>query len=240
MLRWLLAALHLLALGIGLGAVWSRARSLRQPLDSPGLRRVLAADAWWGIAALLWISTGLWRWLGGLEKGTAYYLQNHVFWTKMLLLAVILALEVGPIITLAAGGVTSRPAAPRRGPGGGARADQCRSGRSGDPHGTGRHGHGAGLRSAGAVTGLSSACSRAQAWWSPCLRRLSWPRSAPHPGLRGRGRDGLRVPNMPVPRLRVAGLRPDASRRAQKEVPRDHPIQVLPSGLGGDRGQCPP
>ena len=99
MLRWLLAALHLLALGIGLGAVWSRARSLRQPLDSPGLRRVLAADAWWGIAALLWISTGLWRWLGGLEKGTAYYLQNHVFWTKMLLLAVILALEVGPIIT---------------------------------------------------------------------------------------------------------------------------------------------
>ena len=27
-LRWLLAAVHLLALGIGLGAVWARARSL--------------------------------------------------------------------------------------------------------------------------------------------------------------------------------------------------------------------
>jgi putative membrane protein len=101
MLRWILAALHLLALGIGLGAVWARRQALRPPLDLPAVRRVLAADAWWGVAALIWISTGLWRWLGGLEKGTAYYLQNHAFWAKMLLLGFVLALELGPMVTLA-------------------------------------------------------------------------------------------------------------------------------------------
>jgi putative membrane protein len=99
MTRWLLAAVHLLGLGVGLGAVWARARALRRPLDSHGIRRVLAADAWWGIAAVLWIGSGLWRLFGGEEKGTAYYFQNHVFWTKMGLFLLILVLEIGPIIT---------------------------------------------------------------------------------------------------------------------------------------------
>ena len=90
MLRWLLAALHLLALGIGLGAIWVRARGLRSELDVQALRRVFNADALWGAAALLWISTGLWRLFGSLEKVTGYYLQNHMFLTKMGLLLVIL------------------------------------------------------------------------------------------------------------------------------------------------------
>lgn len=100
MTRWLLAAVHLLALGIGLGAVWSRGRALRGPLDPAGLRRVFHADAWWGIAAVLWIATGVPRAFGGLEKGTAYYLGNHIFLTKMVLLIIILALEVWPMISL--------------------------------------------------------------------------------------------------------------------------------------------
>ena len=99
-IRWLLATLHLLALGFGLGAVWSRARALTGPLDIAGVRRVLYADTWWGIAALVWISTGLLRAFGGFEKGTGYYLYNHLFWTKMALLAVILVLEHRPIVVL--------------------------------------------------------------------------------------------------------------------------------------------
>lgn len=100
-LRWVLASLHLIALGIGLGAVWARARALRSPLDQrENLRRVFLADSLWGAAGFLWISTGLWRFLGGLEKGTDYYLQNHVFLTKMGLLVLLLALEVSPIVTL--------------------------------------------------------------------------------------------------------------------------------------------
>ncbi len=100
-IRWLFAAIHLLALGIGLGAVWARGRALRGPLDTAGLRRVFHADGWWGLAAVLWIGTGLVRAFGGLEKGSAYYLHNHVFWIKMVLLLLILVLEAGPMVTLA-------------------------------------------------------------------------------------------------------------------------------------------
>jgi uncharacterized membrane protein len=60
-IRRLVAAFHLLALGIGLGAVWARGRALRGPLDATGLRRAFYADTWWGIAAGLWIATGVAR-----------------------------------------------------------------------------------------------------------------------------------------------------------------------------------
>ena len=100
MLRPLLAILHLLALGIGLGAVWARARGLGERLDRGSLRRVFAADGWWGLAAVLWIGTGLWRLLAGTEKATAYYLANEAFRAKMGFLAAILLLEVWPALTL--------------------------------------------------------------------------------------------------------------------------------------------
>src|SRR2546430_3335139 len=118
-IRWLLAAVHLLALGVGLGAVWARGRALQAPLDVPALRRVFYADTWWGIAALLWIGTGLVRAFGGYEKGAFYYLHNHFFWAKMGLLAAILLLELGPMIALIRWRVAVAPrAVPRnRGPG---------------------------------------------------------------------------------------------------------------------------
>src|SRR2546422_6593313 len=99
-IRWLLAAVHLLALGLGLGAVWARGRALGGELDGSGLRRAFYADTWWGVAAILWIGTGLVRAFGGFEKGSFYYLHNHFFWAKMGLLAAILILEVGPMIAL--------------------------------------------------------------------------------------------------------------------------------------------
>lgn len=98
-IRWLLAATHLLALGIGLGAIWTRSRALRQLLDAQGLRRVFAADAWWGIAALLWLSTGLVRLFASLEKSTGYYFQNRIFLFKMALFILIVVLELAPATT---------------------------------------------------------------------------------------------------------------------------------------------
>jgi putative membrane protein len=98
-LRWIVAALHLLALGIGLGAVWWRARALRGDLDREGLKRVFYADTLWGIAAIIWITTGLARAFAGLEKGSGYYLSSSAFWIKMALLAVILLLEIRPMAT---------------------------------------------------------------------------------------------------------------------------------------------
>lgn len=97
---WLLAFAHLLGLGIGLGAVWARARALRHVPGREALRSVFAADTWWAVAAGIWISTGLVRLFASAEKPLAYYLQNHLFWTKMALLAVILALEVVPMVGL--------------------------------------------------------------------------------------------------------------------------------------------
>jgi putative membrane protein len=97
---WLLASAHLLGLGIGLGAVWARARALRTVPGREALRAVFAADTWWAVAAGVWIATGLARLFLGTEKPTVYYLQNHFFWTKLALLVVILALEVSPMIGL--------------------------------------------------------------------------------------------------------------------------------------------
>jgi putative membrane protein len=96
-LRWMFAALHLLALGMGLGAIWSRSRALREPLDHAGLNRVFAADAFWGLAALLWLATGLLRVFSGLDKGPQYYATNYFFWLKMLGFFTVVALEVAPM-----------------------------------------------------------------------------------------------------------------------------------------------
>jgi putative membrane protein len=100
MLRITLASLHLIALGLGLGAVIARGTALREAPSPGALRRALRADAMWGIAALLWISTGLWRYLGAVEKSVSYYNVNHLFLGKMTLLVVVLALEVWPMMTL--------------------------------------------------------------------------------------------------------------------------------------------
>lgn len=100
LLKWLVAATHLFALAFGWAAIVGRARALKGPLDDKGIREVLSADTRWGVAAILWIGTGLWRAFGGLEKGSEYYLANHVFWFKMACLLAIIALELKPATTL--------------------------------------------------------------------------------------------------------------------------------------------
>lgn len=93
------SALHLLALAIGLPSVFLRGRALKGPVDAEGLRALFAADNAWGVAALLWIVTGLLRAFGGLEKGTTFYLHSNLFWSKMALFAAVLLLEVWPMVT---------------------------------------------------------------------------------------------------------------------------------------------
>jgi putative membrane protein len=91
----IVSSLHVLALALGLPAVFLRGRAL----NGDGVRRLLAADSVWGLAALLWIVTGLLRAFGGLEKGTGFYLQSRLFWVKMALFASVLLLEIRPMVT---------------------------------------------------------------------------------------------------------------------------------------------
>jgi putative membrane protein len=95
----IVSSLHLLALGIGLPSVFLRGRALKGRLDREGLRRLFAADTVWGIAAAVWLVTGLLRAFGGLEKGTAFYLGSWLFLTKMGLFLLIVALEIRPMVT---------------------------------------------------------------------------------------------------------------------------------------------
>jgi putative membrane protein len=93
-----LSAIHVLALVLGLGAVFVRGRALAGALDETGWRRLLAADSAWGAAAGLWIVSGLGRvFFGGKE--TAFYWRNGFFWVKMLLFAIVFVLELAPMMT---------------------------------------------------------------------------------------------------------------------------------------------
>ena len=104
MLRIALAALHLLALAIGFGAVVTRSAALRAfPLTGRDVKRAFKADSFWGLAAVLWLGTGLWRLLAGTEKATSYYLHNMLFNAKMGAFVLILLLEIAPMITLIRG-----------------------------------------------------------------------------------------------------------------------------------------
>jgi putative membrane protein len=100
MLSAVVSSLHLLALAIGLPAVFLRGRALRGPLDDAGFRRLFAADNLWGVAAALWLVTGLLRAFAGLEKGSAFYLGSALFWTKMALFVSVTALEIHPMLAM--------------------------------------------------------------------------------------------------------------------------------------------
>ena len=94
----LLSAIHVLTLALGLGAIVVRGRALARPLDDVGWQRLLAADNLWGIAAGLWIASGVARvFFGG--KSPDFYWYNGYFWIKLGLFGLVFALELTPMIT---------------------------------------------------------------------------------------------------------------------------------------------
>src|SRR3989442_8398233 len=99
MISAIVSALHVLALALGLPSIFFRGRALKGSLDGPGLHRLFTADTVWGIAALLWLATGLARAFGGLEKGSAFYLASPLFWLKITLFATVALLEAWPMAT---------------------------------------------------------------------------------------------------------------------------------------------
>jgi putative membrane protein len=94
----LLSAIHMLTLALGLGGIFARGRAMSRPLDEEGWKRLLAADSVWGVAALLWIASGLARvFFGG--KQPAFYWRNGFFWIKLALFGLVFVLEQAPMTT---------------------------------------------------------------------------------------------------------------------------------------------
>lgn len=98
----ILSAFHVLALGIGLGAVFVRGRAMRSMANgqSASMKTLFVADMFWGVAAGLWLVTGLLRAFAGFEKGTEYYLQNSMFHLKLTLFILLILLEMKPMIQI--------------------------------------------------------------------------------------------------------------------------------------------
>ena len=99
-----IASLHLFALGVGLGGLWSRARALRDSARRSGepraLRRAYVGSAWWTAAVLVWLSTGAWWLANGAENVTSIYALDAGFSVKMALFVAVIAFEVWPTMKL--------------------------------------------------------------------------------------------------------------------------------------------
>jgi uncharacterized membrane protein len=88
----------MLTLALGLGGIFARGRALAHPLDDAGWSRLLAADTVWGVAAVLWIATGLGR-VFFTGKDPSFYWRNGFFWVKLALFGAVFALELAPMTT---------------------------------------------------------------------------------------------------------------------------------------------
>jgi putative membrane protein len=100
-----LATVHYLALGFGFWGISERTVAAKRASASPAMAReyfrlVLRGDNIWGIAAVLWILSGLLRAFGGYEKASEFYLKNGYFHLKMSLFLLVFAIEIGPMIRL--------------------------------------------------------------------------------------------------------------------------------------------
>lgn len=93
----LMATLHHLAAFTVAAALVYEFVAYRKNLSIEEARRIQRVDSWYGIAAAAVLIAGLLR-VFFFEKGSNYYLNNHVFWTKMVLFAVVGLLSIYPTI----------------------------------------------------------------------------------------------------------------------------------------------
>lgn len=91
------SGLHIVGIVFATVAFAMRGHHLAGPLDERGVRSLLSWDNISGLAAMVFIGAGLWRLFGDLEKPLDFYLSSWVFWLKMGLLALVLALETVPM-----------------------------------------------------------------------------------------------------------------------------------------------
>ena len=94
-----LAYLHHLAVFAIVGLLFAEFVLIRPGLNGQQLTRLARLDAAYGISAILVILAGIARVFLG-STGSAYYLSNHVFWTKMLLIVILGLLSIQPTLSI--------------------------------------------------------------------------------------------------------------------------------------------
>ncbi len=99
-LSYLIAVIHVATLAIGFSGLFIRSRALKAMQSSKDVSDVFYGDNLYGVAALLWVGTGVWRAFGGLEKGGDYYLSSTAFLIKLSLFGLIFLFELYPMVTL--------------------------------------------------------------------------------------------------------------------------------------------
>ena len=93
----LFAFLHHLAAFTLVSAIAVEVVLIRQELTAPTARRLLTADAVYGIAAAALLVVGLLR-VFYFEKGAAYYFSSHAFMAKLSVFIVVGVLSAIPTI----------------------------------------------------------------------------------------------------------------------------------------------
>lgn len=99
-----IASLHYLALALGFWGLVERGSAFKAMRETQVTRELLKkaflSDTIWGIAAILWIATGLYRAFGNLEKAAPFYVANKAFHIKMGLFALVFICEAVPMTLL--------------------------------------------------------------------------------------------------------------------------------------------
>lgn len=98
----LLSTLHIAGIILAFIGIRGRIGALDQTRHGHAefLPALFRADNAWGISALVLLASGLTRAFTSYEKGSAFYLNNTVFYIKLGLFAFVFALELAPMVTL--------------------------------------------------------------------------------------------------------------------------------------------
>lgn len=97
LLDWALASAHHLAI-FALAAILAFELALTaRDLDAATVLRLARIDTWYGVMAAVVLAVGIARVIFGL-KGSAYYMANAFFWTKMALFAAVGLISIAPTL----------------------------------------------------------------------------------------------------------------------------------------------
>lgn len=92
---WALASLHHLAIFTLAATIAAELAILTLAIDAAAIKRLARVDMAYGVAATAVVIFGVLRVIYG-AKGYEYYLANHIFWTKMVLFAIVGLLSIAP------------------------------------------------------------------------------------------------------------------------------------------------